>query len=203
MRTWREDCCARRDQTFARGEDALRAARRARLDDQENAASQRPEASYVEGLRIDAIGLERFERRAQTSNLFNRKIASAAIVGLPDCRVLTWIGCDDGPALRKRKKGGEVAGNLAAMRESLATALSLSEGDSARELGHIDIFGHLFAGRSVTALAAIRVHLRTWPRDALVLSLAANQGGLIGMSGLRGRLFGHLNWHLGLFESMR
>jgi tetratricopeptide (TPR) repeat protein len=29
--------------------------------------------------------------------------------------------------------------------------------------------------------------VRTWPRDALVLSLAANQGGLIGMSGLSGR----------------
>ena len=28
----------------------------------------------------------------------------------------------------------------------------------------------------------------TWPRDALVLSLAANQGGLIGMSGLAGRV---------------
>ena len=37
------------------------------------------------------------------------------------------------------------------------------------------------------ALAAIRAHLDIWPRDALVLSLAANQGGLIGMSGPFGR----------------
>ncbi len=73
------------------------------------------------------------------------------------------------------------------MRESLATALSLSDGGSARELSHIDIFRHLFSGQAVAALAAIRIHVKTWPRDALVLSLAANQGGLIGMSGLPGR----------------
>ena len=81
----------------------------------------------------------------------------------------------------------QLAGNLAAMRESLAAALSLSEGSSERELSHIDVFRHLFAGQAVAALAALRAHVQTWPRDALVLSLAANQGGLIGMSGLPGR----------------
>lgn len=81
----------------------------------------------------------------------------------------------------------QLAGNLAAMRESFATALSLSEGSSARELSHIDVFRHLFAGQAAAALAALRIHVETWPRDALVLSLAANQGGLIGMSGLPGR----------------
>lgn len=81
----------------------------------------------------------------------------------------------------------QLAGNLAAMRESLATALSLSEGISERERSQIDVFRHLFAGQPVAALAAIRAHVQTWPRDALVLSLAANQGGLIGMSGLSGR----------------
>lgn len=80
-----------------------------------------------------------------------------------------------------------LAGNAAAMRESLATALALTEGASARDLSHINVFRHLFAGQAVAALAAIRVHVGTWPRDALVLSLAANQGGLIGMSGLPGR----------------
>jgi tetratricopeptide (TPR) repeat protein len=81
----------------------------------------------------------------------------------------------------------QLAGNLVAMRESLATALSLGGGASAREISHIEVFRHLFAGQAVAALAAIRVHVDTWPRDALVLSLAANQGGLIGMSGLAGR----------------
>lgn len=81
----------------------------------------------------------------------------------------------------------QLAVNPGAMREALATAESLSAGCSARELSHINVFRHLFAGQAVAALAAIRTHVQTWPRDALVLSLAANQGGLIGMSGLSGR----------------
>ena len=81
----------------------------------------------------------------------------------------------------------QLAGNLSAMRESLATALGLGEKGSARERSHIEVFRLLFAGQAVAALTAIRAHVETWPRDALVLSLAANQGGLIGMSGLSGR----------------
>ncbi len=88
----------------------------------------------------------------------------------------------------------QLAGNLAAMREFLATAVSHSDGASAREQSHIDVFRHLFAGQAVAALAALRAHVQTWPRDALVLSLAANQGGLIGMSGLPGREQGLLDF---------
>ena len=99
------------------------------------------------------------------------------------------IAADPGFALPHigKARAFQLAGNLAAMRESLATAQSLGGGGSARERSHIDVFRHLFAGQAVAALAAIRVHVDTWPRDALVLSLAANQGGLIGMSGLAGR----------------
>ena len=81
----------------------------------------------------------------------------------------------------------QLAVNPAAMRQSLAAAEAVSDGVTARELSHINVFRHLFAGQAVAALAAIRAHVGTWPRDALVLSLAANQGGLIGMSGLPGR----------------
>ena len=81
----------------------------------------------------------------------------------------------------------QLAGDIAGMRASFATALSLSDPGSARERSHIEVFRHLFAGQPVSALAALRAHVETWPRDALVLSLAANQGGLIGMSGLPGR----------------
>lgn len=99
------------------------------------------------------------------------------------------IAADPGFALPHigKARAFQLAGNLAAMRESLATALALGDGASARERSHIDVFRHLFSGQAVAALAAIRVHVKTWPRDALVLSLAANQGGLIGMSGLPGR----------------
>ena len=86
-----------------------------------------------------------------------------------------------------RARAFQLAGKLEAMRADLATASSLAEGASAREQSQIDVFRHLFAGQPVAALTAIRAHMQTWPRDALVLSLAANQGGLIGMSGLSGR----------------
>ena len=99
------------------------------------------------------------------------------------------ITADPGFALAHvgKARALQLATNLAAMRECFAAADSLGEGCSAREQSHMNVFRHLFAGQSVAALAAIRTHVATWPRDALVLSLAANQGGLIGMSGLPGR----------------
>jgi hypothetical protein len=99
------------------------------------------------------------------------------------------IAADPGFALAHigKARAHQLSGDLAVMRESLAAAQALSESASARDLSHVDVFRHLFAGQSVAALAAIRAHVSAWPRDALVLSLAANQGGLIGMSGLSGR----------------
>ena len=99
------------------------------------------------------------------------------------------IGADPGFALAHigKARALQLVGNLPAMRDALASAQAHSEGGSARDLSHIEVFRHLFAGQPVSALAAVRSHLETWPRDALVLSLAANQGGLIGMSGLSGR----------------
>jgi tetratricopeptide (TPR) repeat protein len=86
-----------------------------------------------------------------------------------------------------RARASQLAGKVEAMRADLAIASSLADQVSERERSQIDVFRSLFTGQPVAALAAIRAHVRTWPRDALVLSLAANQGGLIGMSGLPGR----------------
>jgi tetratricopeptide (TPR) repeat protein len=86
-----------------------------------------------------------------------------------------------------RARASQLAGRLEAMRADFATASSLADKVTARERSQIEVFGLLFAGQPVAALAALRTHVQTWPRDALVLSLAANQGGLIGMSGLPGR----------------
>ncbi len=99
------------------------------------------------------------------------------------------LAADPGFALAHAGKGraAQLAANPEAMRASLATALSLDEDLSARERSHIDVFRHLFSGQPVEALAALRAHVKTWPRDVLILSLAANQGGLIGMCGLAGR----------------
>ncbi len=86
-----------------------------------------------------------------------------------------------------RARAAQLAGKMEAMRADFGTASSLAAAVSERERSQIEVFQFLFAGQPVAALAAIRAHARTWPRDALVLSLAANQGGLIGMSGLPGR----------------
>jgi len=99
------------------------------------------------------------------------------------------IAADPGFALAHAGKARalQLAGNLPAMREALAAAQTSAEGGSERDRSHVGVFADLFAGQTVAALAAIRAHVETWPRDALILSLAANQGGLIGMSGLPGR----------------
>src|SRR5436190_11925647 len=71
------------------------------------------------------------------------------------------IAADPGFALAHigKARGFQLAGNLAAMRESLATSLAHSEGGSARDLSHIEVFRHLFSGQAVAALAAIRAHV--------------------------------------------
>ena len=99
------------------------------------------------------------------------------------------IAADPGFALAHiaKARARQLAGDLPAMRDSLAAAQALSEGLPARDLSHIEVFRLLFSGQGAAALTAIRAHLAVWPRDALVLSLTANQGGLIGMSGLSGR----------------
>ena len=99
------------------------------------------------------------------------------------------IADDPGFALAHiaRARVSQLAGDLPAMRDSLAAAQALTGGLPARDLSHIEVFRLLFAGQAAAALAAIRTHVKTWPRDAMVLSLTANQGGLIGMSGLSGR----------------
>ena len=99
------------------------------------------------------------------------------------------IAADPGFALAYIGKGRahQLASNGAAMRESFAAAEALRDAGSDRDRSHIEVFRPLFAGQPSAALAALRSHVNEWPRDALVLSLAANQGGLIGMSGLAGR----------------
>ena len=64
-------------------------------------------------------------------------------------------------------------GDSAAARASMAAANSLAAGLSARELSHIAFFDLLAAGEAEAALAALRVHLNAWPRDALVLGTTA------------------------------
>ena len=78
-------------------------------------------------------------------------------------------------------------GDGAAARASMAAAVALTTGLSAREASHVAFFAMLVAGDSEAALAALPAHLDAWPRDVLVLSTTAFTNGLIGSSGRAGQ----------------
>jgi tetratricopeptide (TPR) repeat protein len=99
------------------------------------------------------------------------------------------IAADPGFALAHGGKAQVLMrqGDVAAARAALATAKDLSAGLSEREASHIGFFDLVFAGRTEAAIAALYAHLAAWPRDALVVSVAANPNGLIGGSGRIGQ----------------
>jgi len=78
-------------------------------------------------------------------------------------------------------------GNVAGARAALGAAKELVVGVSEREASHIAIFDLASTGQTEAAIAAVRKHLAAWPRDALVISIAANPNGLIGGSGRLGQ----------------
>jgi tetratricopeptide (TPR) repeat protein len=78
-------------------------------------------------------------------------------------------------------------GNAAAARASMEAANSLSGGVSAREKSHIAFFNLFVAEDAAAALAALGPHLKSWPRDVLVLATTAFTNGLIGNSGHAGQ----------------
>jgi len=78
-------------------------------------------------------------------------------------------------------------GDVSAARVALGAAKDVAAGLSEREASHIGFFDLVFAGRTDAAIAAVYTHLKAWPRDALVVSSAANPNGLIGGSGRIGQ----------------
>jgi hypothetical protein len=68
-----------------------------------------------------------------------------------------------------------------------ARALELAAGATPREQSHIAIFDKILSGQGDAALAAIREHLKTWPRDAMAFAPATSVFGLIGFCGRVGR----------------
>ena len=99
------------------------------------------------------------------------------------------IAADPGFALAYAGKAQVLMrqGDIAAARAALAAAKAASLGLSERETGHIGFFDLVFAGRTEAAIPALYAHLAAWPRDALVVSVAANPNGLIGGSGRIGQ----------------
>lgn len=78
-------------------------------------------------------------------------------------------------------------GKAAAARAALTAAKDAAAGVSARETGHIRFFELAFSGQTDAAIDALYAHLRSWPRDALMVAAATNPNGLIGSSGRIGQ----------------
>ncbi len=81
----------------------------------------------------------------------------------------------------------QMRGDMPAARAALAEATRRAPALSPREASHIAFFERLFAGQSDAALAALRAHLDSWPRDAMALSTCMTPSGLLGFSGQLGR----------------
>jgi tetratricopeptide (TPR) repeat protein len=99
------------------------------------------------------------------------------------------IAADPGFALAHAGKAQVLMrqGDAAAARVALGAAKDVAAGLSEREASHIAFFDFVLAGRTDAAIDALYVHLAAWPRDALVVSAAANPNGLIGGSGRLGQ----------------
>ncbi len=99
------------------------------------------------------------------------------------------IAADPGFALahagraRALQLGSDNAGAQAVIATAQARIGSVPERDGSQ----IEVFSLLLGGKTEAALDAVRRHVATWPRDALVASTAASQTGLIGASGRAGR----------------
>lgn len=72
-------------------------------------------------------------------------------------------------------------------RASIARARALEDRLGESERGHVQIMGHLIDGKIGPALAQMKAHMQTYPRDAMVVAPACGVFGLIGFSGRVGR----------------
>lgn len=97
------------------------------------------------------------------------------------------LAADPGFALAHvgRARALQVAGDMAGARAAVAAAKATPVTD--REASHIEVFHRMANVSPAVAFDQLCRHVQDWPRDAFVASTAANQTGLIGMSGRAGR----------------
>ncbi len=91
---------------------------------------------------------------------------------------LGWVGL---------ARSSQYAGDMAAARQAIATARGLTAGLTAREVSHLQAFDLMLSGQTGPAYKAIRAHVDSYPRDALVAQTCTSVFGLIGFSGQPGR----------------
>lgn len=84
-------------------------------------------------------------------------------------------------------RGHQLEGSIALAKSAMEKALQSAGPRDSREKSHVNAFGLLIDGKGPQAYAAIREHVDTYPRDALVAQTCSSVFGLIGFSGQPGR----------------
>jgi tetratricopeptide (TPR) repeat protein len=132
------------------------------------------------GLRLSTASTEARDAYVEGCDLLLRMYPGAAAA------FEHAIAADPGFALAHagRARVLQLGGDPAGAREAMEAARgALVEGAPERDASHVAVFDLLVGGKPVVALEALRRHVASWPRDAMAANLAANQTGLIGISG--------------------
>ena len=95
------------------------------------------------------------------------------------------IACDPSFALAHvaLARGLFMDAEVGPARESARRARGLAAAASPREQSHVDVLCLAIEGKPAQAMQAMLAHLRSWPRDAMVLAPATSVFGLYGFSG--------------------
>lgn len=80
-------------------------------------------------------------------------------------------------------RNAQLYGRVAEARAAASRAVASVAGASERERRHVEAVALAINGDGARAMAAVEAHMRDYPRDALVLSLALGVYGLIAFSG--------------------
>jgi tetratricopeptide (TPR) repeat protein len=84
-------------------------------------------------------------------------------------------------------RGLQYEGKMPEAKAAMAAARAAKGPRTEREASHINAFDLLLAGKTSQAYPAIRTHVDTYPRDALLAQTCSSVFGLIGFSGMPGR----------------
>jgi tetratricopeptide (TPR) repeat protein len=138
----------------------------------------------------DRYGNELGTNSAAARDAYVRGVDSlmAATAGT-DTAFADAVAADEGFALAhiSLARAKQLLGRGHEAKAPRARALELAAGVSPREQSHIAMFDKILTGQGEAALAAIKEHLESWPRDAMVLAPATSVFGLIGFCGRVGR----------------
>jgi len=99
------------------------------------------------------------------------------------------IAADPGFAIAHAGKARayQIRGEMPVARQAIADANAAAANLPEREASHMAFHNLVLTGQGDAAVAAAKQHLKSWPRDAMVLSPCTSVFGLIGFSGRAGR----------------